>query len=381
MLSLPLITPRDSHELWFGSSQFHRNSYQHLQSPGDAPPHGHPRRNGQNAPNGRAAATTGNSLSSLQLEERALRARKNNIASFGYSWIKPAGCSKTMLGMKEEEAEREEALAAAAAEMAAAAAAAADPGLDEFGNPMHDQADDTGMERDLDDDIPDADADGLVEEGEEGLEEDEDVDEEGYMERDLDDDIPEAFADDDDDDDDEVEEDLEETVDFDNQANLDDEIPSAADDYEGEDMSDVVEGSDEEAFGMERDLDDEVPEAAEDGSEQEEEQEEEWQHTDTDAEFDDEDDQSFSHDQFAAQGLRASISSNRGLPPPSARSSRETPAQTRFLQRWSGGGDAFDSSGMMFDDGDLRASLASQTSRQSGFGRFPRRRSGRDGLE
>ncbi|GIK02612.1 hypothetical protein Aspvir_006668 [Aspergillus viridinutans] len=375
MLSLPLITPRDSHELWFGSSQFHRNSYQHLPSPGDAPPHGHPRRNGQNAPNGRAAATTGNSLSSLQLEERALRARKNNIASFGYSWIKPAGCSKTMLGMKEEEAEREEALAAAAAEMAAAAAAAADPGLDEFGNPIHDQADDTGMERDLDDDIPDADADGLVEEGEEGLEEDEDVEEEGYMERDLDDDIPEAFADDDDDDDDEEAE--EETVDFDNQADLDDEIPSAADDYEGEDMSDIVEDDDEEAFGMERDLDNLVPEAAEDGPEEEE----EWQHTDTDAEFDDEDDQSFSHDQFAAQGLRASISSNRGLPPPSARSSRETPAQTRFLQRWSGGGDAIDSSGMMFDDGNLRASLASQASRQSGFGRFPRRRSGRDRLE
>ncbi|RHZ55653.1 uncharacterized protein CDV56_105232 [Aspergillus thermomutatus] len=378
MLSLPLITPRDSHELWFGSSQFHRSSYQHLQSPGDEPQHGHPRRNGQNGPNGRAAGTPGNSLSSLQLEERALRARKNNIASFGYSWIKPAGCSKTMLGMKEEEAEREEALAAAAAEMAAAAAAAADPGLDEFGNPMHDQADDTGMERDLDDDIPDADADadGLVEEGEEGLEEDEDVDEEGYMERDLDDDIPEAFADDDDDDD-EVEEDVEGNVDFDNQADLDDEIPSAADDYEGEDMSDVVEDGDEEAYGMERDLDDEIPEAAEGGSEQEE---EEWQHTDTDAEFDDEEDQSFLHDRFAAQNLRASTTSSRGLPPPSARRSRETPAQTRFLQRWSGGGDAFDSSGMMFDEDDLRASLASQASRQSGFGGFPRRPSGRDSL-
>lgn len=280
-----------------------------------------------------------------------------------------------MLGMKEEEAEREEALAAAAAEMAAAAAAAVEPGLDEFGNPMHDQGDETGMERDLDDDIPDADADGLVEEGEEGLEEDEDVDEEGYMERDLDDDIPEAFADDDDDDDDdeeEAEEHVEETVDFDNQADLDDEIPSAADDYEAEDMSDVVEDGHEEAYGMERDLDDEVPEAAD---------EEEWQHTDTDAEFDDEDDQSFSHDQFAAQGLRASIASSHGLPPSSARPTRETPAQTRFLQRWSGGGDAFDSSGMMFDDGDLRASLASQASRQSGFGRFPRRRSARDSLE
>ena len=75
-------------------------------------------------------------LSSLLLEERALRARKNNIASFGYSWIRPAGCPKTMLGMKEEEAEREEALAAAAAERAAAAAAAevGVDGLDELGN-------------------------------------------------------------------------------------------------------------------------------------------------------------------------------------------------------------------------------------------------------
>ena len=48
-----------------------------------------------------------------------MRSRKQNIASFGYSWIKPAGCAKTMLGMKEEEAEREEALAAQAAEMGA----------------------------------------------------------------------------------------------------------------------------------------------------------------------------------------------------------------------------------------------------------------------
>ena len=52
------------------------------------------------------------------------------------------------------------------------------------------------MERDLDDDIPEAD-EGLVEEGEAGLEEDGLVDEDGYMERDLDDDIPEGYPDDD----------------------------------------------------------------------------------------------------------------------------------------------------------------------------------------
>ncbi|OJJ73015.1 hypothetical protein ASPBRDRAFT_54782 [Aspergillus brasiliensis CBS 101740] len=375
MLSLPLITPRDSHELWFGSSQPYRSSSQNQPSAGETQPHA--RRNGPTALGGRAsAAASGNMLSSLLLEERALRARKNNIASFGYSWIRPAGCPKTMLGMKEEEAEREEALAAAAAERAAAAAAAevGVDGLDEFGGQTQgtldgDGQDDTGMERDLDDDIPDADADGLIEEGEEGLEEEDVVDEGEYMERDLDDDIPEAFPDDDD----LEEEDLDEENDeFDNQPDLDNDIPSAAEeDYDDEGMS---EGEED----MGRDLDDDIPEAVEDRSEQEE----EWQHTDTDAEFDDEEDVSFSQDPFT-QSFRASTTSSRGLPPP-IRRERETEAQRRFLQRWSGGGDAFDTSSMLVDDEDLRASLTSQgSSRRSFFSRFPRRRMGgpRDSLE
>ncbi|RAL04986.1 uncharacterized protein BO80DRAFT_499218 [Aspergillus ibericus CBS 121593] len=367
MLSLPLITPRDSHELWFGSSQPYRSSSQHHSSAGDTP--GGARRNGTNTPNGRgSSAAAGNMLSSLLLEERALRARKNNIASFGYSWIRPAGCPKTMLGMKEEEAEREEALAAAAAERAAAAAAAdaGVDGMDEFGGQTQgtidgDGQDDTGMERDLDDDIPDADADGLVEEGEEGLEEEDVVDEGEYMERDLDDDIPEAFPDDDDLDEEDLEE---ENDDFNNQPDLDDDIPSAVEEEYGDEVM-----SGEEDMG--RDLDDDIPEAAEDRSEQEE----EWQHTDTDAEFDDEEDVSFSHDPFS-QSLRASTTSSRGLPPPPVRRERETEAQRRFLQRWSGGGDAFDTSSMLVDEEDLRASLTSQGSRRSFFSRFPRRRTG-----
>ncbi|KAB8214351.1 Apc15p protein-domain-containing protein [Aspergillus novoparasiticus] len=366
MLSLPLITPRDSHELWFGFSQPCRTSSQH-QANGET--QGNLRRNGNNTMNVRpfvTSATPGNALSSLVLEERALRARKNNIASFGYSWIRPAGCTKTMLGMKEEEAEREEALAAAAAEMAAAAAVAeAEAGtaeINELGSQLGDGQDDTGMERDLDDDIPDADAEGLVEEGEEGLEEDDVVDEEGYMERDLDDDIPEAFPDDDDDDH-QIEDD------FDNQPDLDDDIPSA------EDIVDEVEDTSEEDMG--RDLDDDIAEAAENQSDQED----EWQHTDTDAEFDDEDEASFSHDPFT-QNLQASTTSSRGLPPAPVRV-QETEAQRRFLQRWSGGGDVFDTSGMMINEDDLRASVTSQGSRRSFFSRFPRRRAGgpRDSID
>lgn len=400
MLSLPLITPRDvsllvtmnskkaitratatntnqSHELWFGSSQPYRSSCTTPSQQNDSNGNNHNTGNRRHGPSNNSRVAS-NTLAQLLLEERALRVRKNNIATFGYSWIRPAGCAKTMLGMKEEEAERQEALAAQAAEEAAAAAAAAaeagGDGEDAF------EEGDTGMERDLDDDIPDADADvdagsdaeseveGLVEEGEEGLEE------EGYMERDLDDDIPEGFPDDEDEDG--LEEDEENYEDFDNQPDLDDDIPSGDGGYHDYDDEDVMsqELEEEASDSMARDLDDNIPEAAEDR----EDQGDEWQHTDTDVEFDDEEDVSFSQDPFT-QSLQASTSNSRGLPPPPLPLSsirRETPAQQRFLQRWSGGGDAFDSSSMLVDEDDLRASMASQASRRSGFGRFPRRRTG-----
>lgn len=328
-----------SHELWFGSSDPYRS--QSNQPVGESTQPNH-RRSVAQARGVISSTAPANSLSALLLEERALRVRKQNIASFGYSWIKPAGCPKTMLGMKEEEAEREEALAAAAAEMAAASTAV-DADADGFNGPGApgdqmdaDGQDDTGMERDLDDDIPDADAEGLVEDGEDALEEDDIVDEEGYMERDLDDDIPHALDDG-------------EHDDFDNQPDLDDEIPVAADD---ENMSE----------GMARDLDDDIPEAGESGFLLEG----EWQHTDTEAELDDDDDD----DEPFAEDFLASTSSSRGLPP--LRREIETEAQRRFLQRWSGGGDAFDSSSMMVDEDDLRASIASHSSRRSGFRRFRR---------
>lgn len=285
-----------------------------------------------------------NSLSALQAEERALRARKQNIASFGYSWIRPAGCAKTMLGMNEEEAEREEALAAQQAEMNAVEG----EGIMDDDTGLRQE----GMERDLDDEIPDAEeeeGEGLVEEGEEGLEEEEIEDEEGYMERDLDDDIPEGYP---------AEDDYE---DFDDQPDLDAEVP-------------VAEGFSD---GMERDLDDEVPDAAEDGSEQEG----SWQHTDTEDDSDEDEDEEADDDNESvgarpSENFRTSTPNSRGglPPPPLLRPGRETEAQSRFLSRWSGGGDALDSSTIMLEEDDLRASVTSQTSRRSGFARrFPRR--------
>ncbi|KAJ5693290.1 hypothetical protein N7462_002713 [Penicillium macrosclerotiorum] len=356
MLSLPFLTPRDSHELWFGSAESYRSSTPQQPGP-DAALNQPSRRNGPNAATQRAfmpSRSPANSLASLLAEERALSARKQNIAMFGYSWIRPAGCAKTMLGMKEEEAEREEALAAAAAEMGAVDT----EGMmdDDLGMAQGEGEEEEGMERDLDDDIPDADVDvegeGLIEEGEEGLEGDDIGDEEGYMERDLDDDIPEGYADDDFD-----EEGLYEDGDFDNHPDLDADIPEAED---GDGMTE----------GMSRDLDGDIPEAAEDGSEQEE----EWQHTDTEEELDDDDDDEVMRTRFTENFRTSTPNSRGGLPPPLLRRERETEAQRRFLQRWSGGGDAFDSSSMMFEEDDLRASITSQSSRRSGFGRqYPRR--------
>ncbi|KAJ5364617.1 uncharacterized protein N7496_010330 [Penicillium cataractarum] len=368
MLSLPFIGPQDAHELWFGAPHHRRNLSPQQSSP-DAPTHHSNRRNNAQNPAShrgflpsRAPNTT---LASLQAEERALRVRKNNIASFGYSWIRPAGCAKTMLGMKEEEAEREEALAALAAEQEAAAAGGLDP--DDVGMTMGEEGEEEeGMERDLDDDIPEAE-EGLVEEGEEGLEEDGLGDEEGYMERDLDDDIPEGYPEDDYEDESGLyEEEVDE--DFDNLPDLDADVPEAAG---SEDLS--------------RDLDDDIPDAAEDGSEQEG----EWQHTDTEDELDDEDENEDhnpgSMTRPRMENFRTSTPNSRGLPPPPFMRrdvQGETEAQRRFINRWSGGGDAFDSSSMMFEEDDLRASMTSQGSRRSGFGRhYPRRVGGpRDSL-
>lgn len=261
--------------------------------------------------------------------------------------------------MKEEEAEREEALQAAAAEMEAVEG----EGImdDDLGMQRGEgEEEGEGMERDLDDDIPNAEEDdeeasGLVEDGEEGLDED-DVDQnEGYMERDLDDDIPEGLPDDDYEGSGLYDDEDEDDEDFDNQPDLDAEIPAA----DGESMSE----------GMSRDLDDDVLDAAEQSLVEEG----EWQHTDSEEELSDEeeeDEPSIIQARFA-ENFRTSTPNSRGgfPPPPTLRREPETEAQRRFINRWSGGGDAFDSSSMLYSDEDLRASITSQGSRRSGFAR------------
>ncbi len=213
---------------------------------------------------------------------------------YGYGWLRPAGCGKTMLGRREEEAEREEverqlreveeqeAMALASEEEARRQAVLERGEVQEQG------------ERDLDEEIPDADALG------ENAEDDE---------RDMDDDVPEA-------------EDMDRTnltfgtattehllegetgiTDDIEGTNLDELGPVASsafrefDPEEQEALANEMLDEDEqgmaerdldddiaEAGGIgERDLDDDVPEA-DDG-------EEEWQHTDTEEEpMDDDED-------------------------------------------------------------------------------------------
>ena len=113
---------------------------------------------------------------------------------YGYSWLKPAGCNKTMLGRREEEIEREE-VEGQLREVEMQERNAAEAEEEERGRRQREMQERGEVvpegERDLDDDVPEADqTQQTVEEEGEG------------MEGDLDDDVPDA-----DDDEEEEEED------------------------------------------------------------------------------------------------------------------------------------------------------------------------------
>ncbi|RMZ80402.1 hypothetical protein DV738_g2894, partial [Chaetothyriales sp. CBS 135597] len=230
-------------------------------------PHNHAHHHHQHARRAKHTPNPRSTLALLAADERAIAQRKLAIAMYGYSWLKPAGCSKTMLGRREEEIEREE----------------VDRQLREV--EMQERA---ALEAEEQERL------ALLQE------------EEGEGERDLDDEVPEADDEEDDEDDDEDDEDegemmmmMEGGEEDGMEADLDDEIPDA--DQGDQDSSDeigeisgVSEGwvydtnreqdSDEEeiarnqmafvAAANDRDLDDDVPEADEGG----------WEHTDSELE-------------------------------------------------------------------------------------------------
>jgi Apc15p protein len=128
-----------------------------------------------------------NSLYNLQLDEAAISSRKAAISTYGYSWLRPAGVAKTMLGRREEEAEKDEMerqmreqeemeLEMGRVEELTRQARLAEQQQQEQGHGQGVQ------QRNLDDDIPDADAQAQAEA-------------EAEADADLDDEIPDADAD------------------------------------------------------------------------------------------------------------------------------------------------------------------------------------------
>ncbi|KAH6688345.1 Apc15p protein-domain-containing protein [Plectosphaerella plurivora] len=157
---LPDLTPRDSHSVWYTSS---RNPLQNpflepTQTPGDWPTNQNElpqRRHGQ-------AAIERSQLARLRADEQYRERRLANIQNFGAGWLRPPGVTKTLHQRREEEREAAEHAEAMRREQVQAELAEAEAGggeelldgesaLDEMGDGA----------RDLDDDIPDADASAM----------------------------------------------------------------------------------------------------------------------------------------------------------------------------------------------------------------------------
>ncbi|KAL1875344.1 hypothetical protein VTK73DRAFT_10078 [Phialemonium thermophilum] len=232
MLSLlPDLTPRDSHSLWYTPSRNPGRRPAHLDPAFSNQENGGPSgslshtgsggqgfttrgaRSSHTSSGPAAAAATAqatverSTLARLRADEAHAERRRSNVANFGATWLKPPGVSKTLFQMREERREQEEhaeamrreqlaqELAEAEAEAAGAAAAAAlaaeegqpigaeggilntDRGIGGVGSTDLMDEDMMGGERDLDDEIPDADDDGFGY-GEMTDDEDEDEDEE-----------------------------------------------------------------------------------------------------------------------------------------------------------------------------------------------------------
>ncbi|KAI1751166.1 Apc15p protein-domain-containing protein [Xylaria castorea] len=208
---LPDLSPRDSHSLWYTSS---RNPFPssnandaHLNGPHHEHGHGHP--HGANSNHRRGAHLIERSpLARLRADEQNLERRRQNVTNFGSAWLKPPGLPKTLHQLREERREAEEHQEALrreqmVQELAEAEAEAAGAGVVGDGNgggdldamldtvPDGDEGmDDVQLDgaRDLDDDIPEADAADFGLSGNEDEDDDDDDDDDSDEESDEEDD-------------------------------------------------------------------------------------------------------------------------------------------------------------------------------------------------
>ena len=101
-------------------------------------------------------------LSVLRADENAILNRKRNIRRYGAGWLRPPGIPKTLQGMDDERAEREEQERAANRDFEyyeAQRVAEAEARAQEQEGIAPGEGEQQGVERDLDDDVPDADID------------------------------------------------------------------------------------------------------------------------------------------------------------------------------------------------------------------------------
>ncbi|ROW04191.1 hypothetical protein VSDG_01051 [Cytospora chrysosperma] len=215
MPTLPDLTPRDSHSLWYTSRHGPNPLPQHLislhdpsssssSSPHDAHPsserthhqqqHHH---HGHHQSRDRRALLERTPLARLRFEEQLMERRRLNVSNFGSAWLKPPGVPKTLFQMREERREaeehaealrREQQLAAELAEAGAEGVTTMGEGED-LDEPMGE--DDEDPDLDLDDGIPEAEGFGFDGEDDsedeeetvemEDEEEEEDTDEDGSV--------------------------------------------------------------------------------------------------------------------------------------------------------------------------------------------------------
>ncbi|KAI9684651.1 MAG: hypothetical protein M1829_000024 [Trizodia sp. TS-e1964] len=181
--SFSFIPPRDAHALWYrpaGSSTRPRGQASNRTPNSQGAEVDFPTQAEQA---GRLGVAYGNhatvtSITRLRAEEIFIRGRVQNIQNFGSTWIRPPGVTKTLQLMRDEAAEREELQAAyleaqaeamdfaggevtADGEGGALPGPAPGPATTRGATPAPDAAPTPdpmeGVQRDLDDDIPDAD--------------------------------------------------------------------------------------------------------------------------------------------------------------------------------------------------------------------------------
>ncbi|KAF2180168.1 hypothetical protein K469DRAFT_753426 [Zopfia rhizophila CBS 207.26] len=169
MLSLPLITPRPDSSLWPShrlSNASFDNSSNDTQNPSPNNTHRRP-----NSRHGYHAGSSRSLLAALAADENVIYQRKQNVRRFGAGWIRPPGVAKTYQATMDEAAEREEQEILARREQVLLDLAAAQQ--DVANREAAEEGEDDEMlegERDLDDDVPEAEADESEVSGEEAEE-------------------------------------------------------------------------------------------------------------------------------------------------------------------------------------------------------------------